>query len=101
MDSPSVSRRGVDQSARLRAGSLGLDALGLRPVVQAQTEAPPAATTGQGVIGMRFEPRAVVRVGLVGYGGRGTGLLHDLLGIPGVQVNAVCDLVKERVARAQ
>jgi glycosyl hydrolase family 109/GFO/IDH/MocA oxidoreductase family protein len=40
-------------------------------------------------------------VGLIGYGGRGTSLLGDLLGIPGVTVNAVCDLVKERVERAQ
>ena len=40
-------------------------------------------------------------VAAIGYGGRGTNLLHDLLGIPGVQVNAVCDLVKARVERAQ
>ena len=32
---------------------------------------------------------------------RGKSLVHDLLGIPGVEVNAVCDLVKERVERAQ
>jgi hypothetical protein len=99
--SPPISRRRVLQSAALTAGSLGLNALGLRPVVQARTETPPPATRAETVIGMRFEPRAVVRIGLVGYGGRGTGLLHDLLGVPGVQVNAVCDLVKERVARAQ
>ena len=49
------------------------------------------------MIGVAFEPRAVVRVGLIGHGGRGASLLHDLLGIPGVQVNAVCDLVKDRV----
>src|SRR5882762_8140259 len=97
-----VSRRRVLQSAALAAGGLGLKALGLTPVAQAaQAPAGPPAATGASMIGVRFEPREVVRVGLIGYGGRGTSLLHDLLGIPGVQVNAVCDLVKDRVERAQ
>jgi predicted dehydrogenase len=42
-----------------------------------------------------------VRVGLVGVGSRGTWLLELLLGLEGVQVKAVCDIVGERVARAQ
>ena len=42
-----------------------------------------------------------VRLGLIGYGGRGTEHLNDLLGIPGVEVHAVCDLVKSRVEDAQ
>jgi hypothetical protein len=97
-----VSRRRVLQAAALAAGGLGLKALGLTPAAQAAQ--PPAVTppaTGASMIGIRFEPREVVRVGLIGYGGRGTSLLHDLLGIPGVQVNAVCDVVKDRVERAQ
>src|SRR5260221_554740 len=93
-----VSRRRVLQSAAVAAGGLGLKALGLAPTAGA-AEAPPAPppATGESVMGLRFEPRQTVRVGLIGYGGRGTSLLHDLLGIPGVAVNAVCDLVKERV----
>ena len=67
----------------------------------AATQAGAPAAAGESMVGVRFEPRAVVRVGLIGYGGRGTSLLSDLLGIPGVAVNAVCDLVKERVERAQ
>ena len=42
-----------------------------------------------------------VRVGVVGVGSRGTHLLSVLLTLPGVDVNAVCDLVPERAARAQ
>src|SRR5438552_11432919 len=100
-----VSRRRVLQTAALAAGGLGLKALGLTPGAQAAqaAQAPPVTppATGASMIGVRFEPREVVRVGLIGYGGRGTSLLHDLLGIPGVTVGAVCDLVKDRVERAQ
>ena len=102
---PAVSRRRVLQSAALAAGGLGLHALGLGRSAEA-SQGPPAApatrtASGETMIGVRFEPRATVRVGLIGYGGRGTSLLHDLLGIPGVAVNAVCDLVKDRVEHAQ
>src|SRR5437899_1714824 len=94
-----VSRRRVLQTAALAAGGVGLKALGLTPTAQAvqavqaaQAAQAPAGTppaTGASMIGVRFEPREVVRVGLIGYGGRGTSLLHDLLGIPGVTVGAV------------
>jgi len=42
-----------------------------------------------------------VRVGLVGIGGRGTFLLNILLRLEGVQVKAVCDIIEDRVAKAQ
>ena len=97
-----VSRRRILQSAAVAAGGLGLEALGLvRPVEARQASAAAPAAAGESVMGMRFEPREVARVGLIGYGGRGTSLLHDLLGIPGVAVNAVCDIVKDRVEKAQ
>ena len=99
-----VSRRRVLQSAAAAAGGLGLQALGLAPRVEAagQTSAPSVPpSAGASMIGVPFERHDVVRIGLIGYGGRGTSLLHDLLGVPGVQVNAVCDLVKDRVESAQ
>lgn len=43
----------------------------------------------------------IVRVGLVGIGGRGTFLLNILLRLEGVQVKAVCDIIEDRVAKAQ
>jgi len=98
---PPISRRRVLQSAALAAGGLGLKALGLGSPAEAAPAPPAATSTGESMIGVSFESRAVVRVGLIGYGGRGTSLLNDLLGIPGVAVNAVCDLVPERVQRAQ
>lgn len=42
-----------------------------------------------------------VRIGLVGIGSRGTWLLDLLLGLEGVEVKAVCDIIPERVAKAQ
>ena len=42
-----------------------------------------------------------VRIGLVGIGGRGTVLLKVLLDLEGVEVKAVCDIIEDRVAKAQ
>jgi hypothetical protein len=53
------------------------------------------------MVGVPFEARERVRVGIIGVGGRGTNLLEDLLAIEKVEVKAICDLVPEKVARAQ
>ncbi len=47
------------------------------------------------------EPDRTLRIGMVGVGGRGTGLLSTMLQFSGVQVPAVCDIVPERAERAQ
>jgi len=47
------------------------------------------------------EEKGAVGVGIVGVGGRGSGLLGLLLGMEGVAVRAVCDIIPERVANAQ
>jgi predicted dehydrogenase len=52
------------------------------------------------MIGVRFEPRDVVRLGIVGVGLRGTDVLGEFLAIDKVVVNAVCDVVKEKCERA-
>ena len=53
------------------------------------------------MIGVPFEARERVRLGIIGVGGRGTSLLRDLLAVDGVDVKAICDLVPEKVAHAQ
>src|SRR5947209_13203621 len=60
---------------------------------------PPAG--GQSMIGVRFEPKDQVRMGLIGCGGRGRGVLNDWLGVENLQVMAVCDPVKEHALKAQ
>ena len=49
----------------------------------------------------KARPIDQVRVGLVGVGSRGSWLLKLLLDQEGVAVKAVCDLIPERVAKAQ
>lgn len=47
------------------------------------------------------ESRKTVRLGVIGVGGRGTGLLRISTSFPGVEVPAVCDINRENLARAQ
>ena len=58
-------------------------------------------TAGATMMGVAFEPRERVRLGIIGVGGRGTGLLQDLLGVEKVEIKAICDLVPEKVQGAQ
>ena len=46
-------------------------------------------------------PLDVVRIGLVGVGGRGRGDLANFLKLDGVEVPAICDIVEGNAARAQ
>jgi hypothetical protein len=46
-------------------------------------------------------PIPTVRVGFVGVGGMGSAHVQNYLNIEGVQVKAICDIVPEKVARAQ
>jgi len=60
----------------------------------------PSATVGrERMIGVPFEPHKEVRIGMIGIGGRGRSLLHDLLAIDGVTITALCDLVPAHAAR--
>ncbi len=60
-----------------------------------------AQDAAQSMAGVPFEEKQTVRIALIGAGGRGTGLLRNFLGVDRIQVNAVCDLVPEKVKRAQ
>src|SRR5579863_5026064 len=60
-----------------------------------------AGANGQTMVGVKFEARDTVRLGVIGVGSRGTGMLGNFLAIPHVQVNAICDSVKEHATNAQ
>ncbi|MGB9893673.1 MAG: Gfo/Idh/MocA family protein, partial [Candidatus Saccharicenans sp.] len=47
------------------------------------------------------KPLEVVRVGFVGVGGMGSVHVQNFLNIEGVEIKAICDLVEEKVVRAQ
>lgn len=59
------------------------------------------ATANSTMIGVPFEAKERVRLGIIGVGGRGSSLLQDLLAIENVEIKAICDLIPEKVARAQ
>lgn len=60
-----------------------------------------ATADTQTMVGVPFEGRERVRLGIIGVGGRGTSLLRDLLAVDGVEVKAICDLVPTKVEHAQ
>src|SRR5882757_8751515 len=65
------------------------------------TEAPGAAgSSNQSMVGVKFETKDTVRLGVIGVGSRGTGMLSNFLAIPHVQVNAICDSVKDHATHA-
>ncbi|MEU7073493.1 Gfo/Idh/MocA family oxidoreductase [Streptomyces narbonensis] len=113
---PSPSRRKVLRTTAGAAGAgLGIAAAGT-PAAQAATTT--AATTsaaaakaettaeaaprrrGQTMAGVPFEGRSTVRVGIVGLGNRGNGMIGLFLALPWVRVVAVCDPVREKAERA-
>jgi len=58
-------------------------------------------SAGATMLGVPFEAKDHVRLGIIGVGGRGTSLLHDLLAVDKVEIKAICDVVPEKVAHAQ
>lgn len=99
-DKTKLSRRDLLKAAAI--GGLGMSALGNETF--AGDENSEAATDNQQnhqtMMGVKFQPRDVVRLGLIGVGLRGTEVLKEWLAIDKVVVNAVCDVVKEKCVRA-
>ncbi len=52
------------------------------------------------MIGTPFEEHETVRVGLIGLGNRGMGMLSGWAAVPGCAVTAVCDIRADRATRA-
>ena len=70
-------------------------------ILSADLLAASSKPAGATMIGVPFDARDRVRLGIIGVGGRGSSLLQDLLAVDKVDVKAICDLVHEKVARAQ
>ena len=77
-------------------GGLGI-ALGKSALTGFASEASVKTTFGL----PQVRPIDPVRIGFVGVGGRGSGLVGELLKIEGVEIRAVCDIVEGQVAAAQ
>lgn len=89
-----VSRRELLKAAGI--AGVGLTTSHLIDAHAAQRNVSKNAT----MIGVKFEPRDVVRLGIIGVGLRGTEVLGEFLAIDKVVVNAVCDVVKDKCVRA-
>ena len=101
--SQEISRRGFLKSTAMGGAGLVIAADVLSSSLRADTRV--AADTPKSahstMMGVPFEARERVRLGIIGVGGRGSSLLQDLLAVEKVDVKAICDLVPEKVAKAQ
>ncbi len=82
----------------LRLGAVGAGGLVLHSLASPEARAIAGSAT---MIEWADRPMDVVRIGFVGVGGMGTAHVENFLKIEGVEVRAVCDIVEDRVARAQ
>ena len=80
----------MDSSRRDILKLAGLAAIGAR-----------AARAQAGMADVRFEPKAAVRIGVIGVGGRGNSLIDNFVAVQGVSIGALCDVVEEKCKRAQ
>jgi predicted dehydrogenase len=62
-------------------------------------EIPPAQ--GETMLGVPFEKRDLVRIGFIGVGGRGFGILKEVLAVEGAQVTVISDVNEDNMLRAQ
>jgi hypothetical protein len=96
MESTKLSRRKLLKAAGAAGAVAGLPGL-------AGAEAPELVVpepVGASMVGVPFEKHEKVRLGIIGTGGRGTGVLGEFLAVPGVEVKALCDVVASKTANA-
>ncbi|NGN67102.1 Gfo/Idh/MocA family oxidoreductase [Streptomyces sp. A7024] len=107
-DEQGFSRRSVIRGAGAAGAGLGLGGLATGRAAAADADAGSASGStaaapppqGKTMINVPFEKRAKVRVGIIGLGNRGGGMIDLFLAIPGVQVTALCDPVKDKTEAA-
>jgi len=86
----------------LKTTAAGVAAIGLSNLDGfAAIQLPVPEREGASVMGLTCEPLKTVRIGLIGLGQRGMEGVGRLLNIEGAEIMAVCDVVPERVAKAQ
>ena len=86
-----------DRRNALKLGATVGAGLALGGMSVSGTEQPQTGTSPQ-IKAAAIDP---VRIGFVGIGGRGSSLVRLLLELEGVEIRAVCDLIEDRVAKAQ
>jgi hypothetical protein len=89
----------VDPQRRALLASAGMAvSAGCAPALGAAGGTQPPPARGESVQAMRFAATPQVRVGVIGVGERGSFLNKLLLGLEGVSVRAIGDIVREKAA---
>lgn len=97
MDDSLLSRRSILKTAGAAGAAMGFSGLAAGSEEDG-LDAP--ATDARTMVGVPFERHETVRLGIIGVGGRGTGVCGEFLGVPGVEVKAVCDVIPSKTANA-
>jgi hypothetical protein len=81
----------------------GMAAIGtaISPLATIRAEAPEPAQKNATMRNVPFERKSRVRVGIIGTGGRGRSLLGDFMGVPEVDIVAICDINPAALAAAR
>ncbi|CAM5481916.1 Glycosyl hydrolase family 109 protein OS=Streptomyces griseomycini OX=66895 GN=FHS37_003734 PE=3 SV=1 [Streptomyces griseomycini] len=97
---PAVSRRLLLGGA-VATGALAAGVTAASPTASAASGQAPRRRPGQkSMIGVPFDAHRTVRVGVIGLGNRGSGMVTGWAAVPGCTVTAVCDIRAERAKRA-
>lgn len=103
-NSLAASRRTFFKSGAVAGMAVGLAGLGGLSTAEADSDTgqPPPRTQRNGgtMINVPFERYDEVRIGIVGLGNRGMGMLGLFLAIPSVRITAICDIRAERTQQA-
>src|SRR5262245_41041868 len=96
-----LSRRDLLKAAGIAGVGITISGMAEGRVISESVESDQGSSSkNPTMIGVKFEPRDVVRVGIVGVGLRGTSGRQEFMAIDKVTINAVCDVVKEKCIRA-
>ncbi|WP_329113863.1 Gfo/Idh/MocA family protein [Streptomyces sp. NBC_01465] len=96
-----ISRRSALTAGAVGAAGIGLGGLGTGSAAAAESAAAPVPKRqGATMVGVPFDRRSTVRVGIIGLGNRGGSVIDLYLAVPGVQVVAVCDPVRTKAEKA-
>ncbi|MGW7518067.1 Gfo/Idh/MocA family protein [Streptomyces sp. NPDC054796] len=114
MNDQGFSRRSALRAAGVAGAGLGIGSMsapsafasaqgveaeaGVGSAAGAAPAAPPRR--GETMIGVPFEGRGTVRIGIIGLGQRGGSMIDLYLALEGVRVVALCDPVREKAERA-
>jgi hypothetical protein len=100
-----VSRRDLIKTIAVAGAGMGLAHLGLPDDAGAEPlrliDEVPRPTAAASMMGVKFEPRDVVRIAIVGTGLRGRSTLNEFLGVGNVRITALCDIVPDKVEMAK